>query len=171
MTFQNPWKLVLWFVIILWLQMSVVPIITFFDLAPDLPLLLVAFVAFLVEPRKLVPCAFLMGLLKDLLSNSFFGLETASFALSSLALQQIINHFDRQDEWVQIWGTFLFSLCSLTIYVFVLSSVKDTGLGGGFTFTRNLLISGYTTLLLPVVFPCFKWIFGMKTSVKQYELF
>lgn len=154
---------------VIWLQMAFVPAISVKGAAPDLMLLLIAFYAFAIDYRDVVWVGFFLGLCRDFLSHSFFGLETASFVSSALLLQYAVMEFNRGDYFVTLLGVFLFLIVALSIPVLLMIAVRGTGQAAA-VFPRVLFISVYTTVAAVGVFPVFRRLFGMG-SEKQYELF
>ncbi len=156
---------------VIWLQMAVFPVIAFRDIVPDSPLLLVAFFGLILDRERVVVYAFFAGFLKDLFVNSYFGLETASFVLGAIVLNQITSRFDREDPWVQAWATFLFSFFVLVAFCLFSAVVEERAPVHFLVWVKSLSIAGYTVIFIPVVFPLFKSIFRVQTLTRQYELF
>ena len=164
-------KLVLISIAVVWVQMAVAPIVRIQDVTPDFIFLFFAFFVFFLNREQAIWWAFSIGFLRDLLSNAFFGLETISIVLGTFLLKQVVTQFDKEDNWVQIWATFLYTLSNLLIFILLLSVVQEEKMVGYGHLVKSLLIACYTTVFLPLVFPIFKRIFQVRSSVQQYELF
>ena len=164
-------KLLFLSLLMVWFQISLAPLFTIWGVAPDFIFLFFAFFTFFLNRNRVYWWAFGVGLMRDLLSNTFFGLETISLVCGTLVLIQICKRFDSKDNWVQIWATFLSTLLGLIIFLLFFSLVQDYLLVRFLHFVRALFIAGYTTLLMPFLFPLLKNFFRIKSFKKQYELF
>lgn len=172
--FLKPFNWRTWLVLfaIFLLQLTVVPLFSFWEIGPDLLLLFVAFWGLILDRNSAIFCAFLTGLLKDFLTNGYFGLETTSFVIAALILIEITIRFDRTDRWVQIWGTFIFVFSELLIFYFLSTTVEDKSYAGMPYFFKSFLIAVYTTIFSPFSFSFLKSIFGIsELPARQYELF
>ncbi len=168
---ENIRKVALLSLLVLWAQLSLVPWFGIKGIAPDFIFLLFSFFVFFLNRRKVIWWAFGVGLMKDALSNAFFGLETIALVAGVLILNQMVMHFDREDVWVQLWATFISTFSSLLIFLLVFSLVQDEILIGSWHVMKSLMIAGYTALLTPLLFPAFKKYFHLKLRASQYELF
>ena len=155
----------------LWTQMALAPILSIRDIAPDFVYLIFVFFVFFLSREQVIWWSIGIGLVRDLLSNTFFGIETIALVGSVLFLGQIVLHFDREDAWVQIWATFLSTLVGMLIFLFFVSLVQDTVSIGYTHFLKSVLIAVYTSILIPIVFPILRGYFHISSFVKQYELF
>ncbi len=155
--------------LVIWLQMAFVPAISIEGVSPDLILLLIAFYAFAIDYREVVWMGFFLGLCRDFLSHSFFGLETVSLVCSSLLLQYAVMEFNRGDYFVTLLGVFLFSVTALAIPVLLM--MADSGASQAVSaFPKVLSISIYTAAIAVAIFPMLRRLFGLDPA-KQYELF
>lgn len=164
-------KMVLWLALTVWFQMSFAPFLTWHGIRPDVTLLLLAFFAFFIDYHQLLLYAFLVGVLRDMLTNAFFGLETASLVVGALVLGQIAMRFDRSDKRIRWAGTFAFSFVTLLVSALLFAVTSRENWWGNVSFLRSFLIAVYTTLSGFVFFPLFYWMFQIEPRVKQYELF
>ncbi len=154
------------------LQAVIVPYFEIGNAVFDLTILFVAFFAFAVNYRRAIYAAFLIGFARDLFGNAFFGLEITAMTVSAVLLNEIIRRFDREDEWVQISGTFLFCLAYLLFYNFLLSAARENYVVNGYALLKTGLVAIYTTLLAVPCFSLFRrFLFGVQRRPKQYELF
>ena len=151
-------------------QMALVPLISFNGITPDLIFLLVAFYAFAIDHRSVLWVAFSLGLCRDFLANTFFGLETASLVCGALLLQYAVAQFDRRDHFIKIASVFIFSLTTLALSASILLVIRGHAAAGPEMF-RILMISGYTAILSMGIFPIFEYLSGLERLVQQHELF
>ncbi|MBI4388179.1 MAG: hypothetical protein HY582_03970 [Candidatus Omnitrophica bacterium] len=165
------WKILLAMVVVLWFQMGVLSLFSFGTIIFDFSLLYLAFLSFTFEYRRVLIFAFVAGCLKDLLTGAFFGLETVSLICGTLLLRQIIAQFDRRDEWVQGWGTFLFAFFTLLVHAGLLALVQERYVLNVSTWFKSVLIAGGTSVLVIFIFPIFKRLLETQSALKQYELF
>lgn len=151
-------------------QMSLMPFIAVKGISPDLIFLLIAFYAFAIDHRDIVWIAFSIGLCRDFLSHTFFGLETASLVCSSLLLKYAVAQFNRKDYFIILLSIYLFSATALLLPVLMM--VADQGAWKMSSIFSNIsLTSLYTTILAVGIFPVFKRFFGLGGAIRQYELF
>lgn len=171
MTPRLSGKMMVWLLATVWFQMSFVPFLTFRDTAPDTTFLLLAFFSFFIDFHGVFIYAFLVGILRDLLSNSFFGLETTSLVIGSFVLSQIAMRFDRLNERVQWAGTFAFSFVTLLVSIVLFSVTSRERLFDGAMVFQSAFIALYTTFAGLILFPFFRFVFRLKPHTKQYDLF
>lgn len=162
-------RLIFVLILLFWIEVSILPFCSIRGVKPDLIFIFIAFYAFQINWKRLVPLAFVLGMIRDLLTNSFFGLETASFIGGALLLQFFADQFYRE-RWIQLLGLFLFSWFTLLLYS------GFTLITEGHYFDERMLIetffiSLYTTLVGMVLFPFFETRLRRVLHVKQYELF
>ena len=157
--------------ILVWLELTLLPFFFIWRVKPDLFFLFLAFYAFRINRREIVPLAFLLGFVKDLLTNSLFGLETASYVSGAALLQFLAVRFDREERWIQLAGLFTFSQSTLIFYSVL------AWLGGApyplseAVLVKSFWVSVYTTLIGFVLFPALeKWL-KPRLHARQYELF
>lgn len=157
--------------ILVWLELTIFPFFFIWGIKPDLFLLFLAFYAFRIDRRGIIPLAFLLGFVKDLLTHSFFGLETASHAAGAVLLQFFAVRFDRDERWIQLAGLFSFSWCTLIFYFLAAWLVGAPYQLNEAMFVKSFFISGYTTSVGFVLFPVLeKWL-KPTLHARQYELF
>ena len=122
--------------------------------------------------REAVALAFLIGVIQDLVTNSFFGLQTISYVGAALFLQFFSVRFDREKKWIQLAGLF-----SATWLVVILFSVFSFAIGTRYfseaewMFTKSVLIASYTTAFGFVFYPSFEKYLLPLFGPRQYELF
>ncbi|PIQ86162.1 MAG: rod shape-determining protein MreD [Candidatus Omnitrophica bacterium CG11_big_fil_rev_8_21_14_0_20_45_26] len=165
------WKIFFLAILFICIQMTLVHAMAVGRITPDLLLLWLAFYAFLIDYHWVVAWAFLLGLMKDLLVDSHFGLETISLIGGALVLYQIAKRFDRYSRLVHLWGTFVFCLVTLFIFAVLHSVVSERFVLNQDILIRILGITVYTTLISPVFFFIFRFVFKINPKKKQYELF
>lgn len=156
---------------IIWFELTVLPIFSVGTVKPNLFFIFLVFYAFHIDYYHLVGLALFFGLAKDIFTNSFFGLETASYVSSAALLQYAVMRLDREKKWIQWSSLFVFSFTNLLIFSFLALFVqRKYGLSLP-VLGQAFFVSFYTTLLGAVLFPFFgRWaVAGYKS--KQYELF
>ena len=171
MRFFSNKRLILTWVSLIWLKLSVIPLMSFKQIKPELFFILLAFYAFRIHWKFVVPLAFFVGFLQDLITNSFFGLETASYVAGATALRFFAMRFDRDKRWIQLGGLFSFSWLTLLLYSLLTFLVRGPYPFGEWFLIRTFFISIYTTgvgfFLMPLLD---EWLRPAYLG-KQYELF
>lgn len=163
-------RLILVLSLLFWVEVSVLPIFSIRDVKPDLIFIFITFYAFRINWKQLMPLALVLGIVRDFMANSFFGLETASFVCGALLLQFFADQFYRDKRWIQILGLFSFSWLTLLIYS-VFSFVIKGHFLNELMLIKTFFIALYTTAAGIILFPLFeKWL-KPALNVKQYELF
>ena len=163
-------RLILVLLLLFWIEISILPFCSIRNIRPDLIFIFIAFYTFHVDWKRLIPLAFVLGIIRDLMTNSFFGLETASFIGGALLLQFFADQFYRDKRWIQAVGLFSFSWCTLLLYS-IFMFVTEGRYPDEQMMIKTFFISVYTTVLGIILFPFFgKW-FKHTLHVKQYELF
>lgn len=164
-------RLVLIFLIVLWLQISFPKFSSLYQIKPDFFLIFLTFYAFQINWKKTLSLAVFIGLTKDLFSNSFFGIETASIMVAALLLQFCAAQLDRDKKTIQITSLFMFTLIHLFLF-----SILNFVVGGKWLLDQTFLIkcfliSAYTSMAGFVLFPFFERWLKYILHDKQYELF
>lgn len=157
--------------LLMWAELSLVPFFSIRGVKPDFLFIFLAFYAFKVEWKRLIRVAFVVGMLRDLMTNSFFGLETAAFVGSALALQFFAIQFDREKKWIQMVSLFIFSYFNLILFfslnIFVAGHYQPID----WFWIKVFFISLYTTGVGFLLFPFLeRWLQPVLYD-KQYELF
>jgi len=164
-------RFVWFFVFLIWLELSFLPLISVEWLKPDLFAIFLTFYAFQIDRKHLLILALILGLAKDLLSNAFFGLETICYISGTVFLQIISDQFDRDKRWIQIVSVFLFTFFTLTMFSSLMLLVQPRY---GITFSgfiKICFVAIYTMAVSFVGFPVLqKWVSPVFRQ-KQYELF
>ena len=164
-------RLVLVLTALFWAELSLLPFFSIYDVKPDLPFVVLAFYAFRVNWKRVVIFAFLVGFIQDLLTNTFFGLHTASYVAGSLALQFFALRFDRDKLWIQMASLFCFSFLTLLIFSGFSFIVQEPSWFDEWFLMKLLGISSYTVLIGLVLFPLLDHWLKLVFSSRQYELF
>ena len=153
------------------LQFLITPFFSFQGIGPDLFVIFLVFYTFHVDWRHISPLAFFVGLVQDLITNSFFGLETASYVLGALVLQFFAIRFDREKRWIQLASLFCVSWFMLIIFSLLSFFIEAHSISGEWILIKTISIALYTTgvgfLVYPVLEKHALSLFGRK----QYELF
>ena len=164
-------RLVIVLAILFWVELSLLPLISIRMIKPDLPSVLLAFYAFRINRKRVTLLAFLVGVIQDLFSNSFFGLHTASYMCGALLLQFFALRFDRDKLWIQMTSLFCFSFLSFLVFS-ILSIVVQQPQGISEWLLIQLFgIGCYTTIVGIVVFPLLDQWLKLVFRSRQYELF
>jgi rod shape-determining protein MreD len=157
--------------VIFWAELSLLPFFSVYQVKPDLPLAVLAFYAFRINWKQVVTFAFAVGLIQDLLTNSFFGLHTASYVGGALALQFFALRFDRDKFAIQMTSLFCFSSLTLLIFSAFSYIVGEPSWFDEWFLMKLLGISAYTTLIGAVLFPALDHWLKLVFPNRQYELF
>lgn len=96
MRFFSNKRLIFILVGLVWIQFSLLPLFSIGGIKPDFFFIFLAFYAFQIHWKPVVGLAFLIGLVRDLITNSFFGLETASIVGGGILLQFFAIRFHGQ---------------------------------------------------------------------------
>lgn len=156
---------------LVWLELSVLPFFSVWGVKPDFFFVFLVFYAFRINWKRVIGLAFMLGLAKDLLTHSFFGLEAASLTAGAVLLQFLAVRFDREKKWVWLAGLFSFSWFTLIAYSLAAWAAGAPYRWAGGTVHQSFWIAAYTTLAGLALFPVLeKW---LKPTLheKQYELF
>lgn len=162
-------RLIFILILLFWIEVSILPFCSIRGIKPDLIFIFITFYAFQIDWKRLVPLAFVLGIIRDLLTNSFFGLETASFVGGALLLQFFADQFYRE-RWIQILGLFLFSWATLILYS-IFTFITEGHYFNERMLAQTFFISIYTTVIGAILFPIFEKRLKQVLYVKQYELF
>jgi len=170
--FQANRRLILVLAGLIWLELSCVPYISIRMIRPDLFFIFLVFYAFRVSWKNVIAIAFLLGFLRDLLSNTFFGLETASYTVAALGLRFLAIRLDREKRWIQLASLFSFSCAALFIFSCLALTVEPEGTVNSWFLAKSFSISIYTTTLGFVFLPLLdRWLRPKLHIARQYELF
>ena len=164
-------RLILVLLALIWSELSLLPFFSIGSIKPDFFLVFLAFYAFRINWKRIIALSFFVGLAQDLVTNSFFGLETASCVGGAILLRFLALEFDREKRSIQLVGLFVFSWLTLLLFMLLSFLVGEHYPFGEEAFVRALFIAVYTTAFGWLVFPVFeKWL-KPALAVKQYELF
>ena len=151
------------------LQTTCVPYFSINYIKPDLCTALYISLLLRFPHLEAVLLAFFIGLVKELFSNHFFGLEIISLAIPALVFPVIIRKADIENHMVKFCIVFLFSLTSFFIYLSSIIVAEHVYHARTLLFSRMLGASLYTTIVALGVDWIVKKYIPRKT--KQYELF
>ena len=156
---------------LIWFQLSFLPLFSVGQIKPDFFFMFIVYYAFRIDWKRVVSLAFLVGLLEDLMTNSFFGLETASYVGGAILLRFIAIRFERDKLWIQLASLFCFSWTALILFLVVSALIHGRFLLDEWGLVKTFLISAYTTAVGSLAFPLFeKWL-RPALKQRQYELF
>lgn len=163
-------RLILILALLFWIEISILPFCTIRGIKPDLIFIFITFYAFQIGWKQLIPLAFALGMARDLMTNSFFGVETASFIGGALLLQFFADQFYRDERWIQAVGLFSFSCFTLLLYS-IFTFVTEGHYFDEQMLSKTFFVSLYTTALGLILFPFLEKRLKHVLYVKQYELF
>ncbi|MBI4358021.1 MAG: rod shape-determining protein MreD [Candidatus Omnitrophica bacterium] len=153
------------------MELSLLPLFAVGRVQPDFFLIFLAFYAFRVSWKRIVTLSFFVGLLRDLVTNSFFGLETASCVGGAILLRFLALEFDREKRSVQLVSLFAFSWVTLLLFVLFSFLVGERYLFEEGIFVNMFLTVIYTSGFGWLLFPLLeKWL-KPALQMRQYELF
>ncbi len=156
---------------LVWVELTILPAVAIYGIKPNLFFVFLVFYAFHVNYRSLVVLALLFGLVKDVYTNTLFGMETASYVISAALLEFVVLRLEREKTWIQWMSLFVFSWASVLIFS-LLAVVIHKPYGVSVKVLRDsFFVALYTLFLGFAIFPLLsRWIrFGART--RQYELF
>ena len=164
-------RLILVLLGLVWLELSLLPFFSVWGVKPDLFFVFLVFYAFRINWKRVIGLALILGLAKDFLTHSFFGLEAASHTAGAVLLQFLAVRFDRDKRWVQLAGLFSFSWFTLMVYSVMAWIVQAPYQFGSDMAKKSFLIATYTTLAGLVLFDVLERWLKPTLRDKQYELF
>ncbi|MBI4395224.1 MAG: rod shape-determining protein MreD [Candidatus Omnitrophica bacterium] len=171
MRFFSNRRIILVLAVFLWFELSLLPFFSIRQIKPEVGLIFLVFYAFRINWKSVVKLAFLIGILEDLITNSFFGLHTASYMGGALLVQFFAIRLDREKRWIHLASLFSVSWFSLLLYLLFAFLVQDLRYWDERIFLQTFFIAIYTTAVGFFLFPLFeKWLLK-PLQEKQYELF
>ena len=171
MRFLTDHRLILVLLGLAWLELSILPFFSVGGIKPDFFFVFLAFYAFRINWKHVVKLALVLGLVRDSLTNTFFGLETASCVAGALLLQFLALRLDRDKPWIQMGSLFCFSWTSLLVFSILALFVQAPYGMSETTPLRIFFVSVYTTMTGILLFPVFERWLKPSLRAKQYELF
>ena len=157
--------------VLLWLELSLPPIFSAQPVKPNFFFIFLAFYAFRINWKNTVFLAFLIGLIQDLVTGAFFGLETASYVGGAVLLQFFSVRFDREKPWIQLVSLFFFSWFVLILFSLLSVLVQHAYRLNEWILMNAFFVSLYTIAVGFFVFPLLeKWLKPVLRE-RQYELF
>lgn len=163
-------KVIAYFLLLLVLDGTVLPVLHIHNAYPSFLCLLICYSAFEWGPQRTIYVAFWAGLLRDLLGGGLLGLEATLFVALALALNFAIQKIEREFPGIYFLITFLF--------IFIAGALRLV-----FAYTEELpasmaldylgliaLTAVYSAVLLRFFyFLTDRWM--GQSNIKQYELF
>lgn len=137
------------------IQFTILYTISFFNIRPDILLILVVFLNLYLPFKKGLVIGGICGVLKDIFSSGVFGLNLLSFVICIFIIKGIKKYLYKEDHSMRILIIFLISLINSTIYCIF----KTAFFGLTFAYPFALIIffeSVYTALISPVIFIPFR---------------
>lgn len=150
-------KIVLLFFLVFFLSLYVVtPVVNVRGIGPDLWVLLLLFYAFRIDWKRSPLFAFSIGLLKDLLSAHFFGLETFALGASAILLSYVLGKVERDDPLIFTVSAFLFTLVYEWIVCAGFALTSDAVPLLPYFLARSFWSAVYTVAVFPFAFLVFQ---------------
>ena len=171
MRYVSDQRLVLLLLAIVWVELAFLPFFSIGDIKPNFFFIFIAFYAFRINWKRVATLAFFVGLIQDVLTNSFFGLETASCVGGAWLLRFFAGRLDRDKRWIQFASLFAFSWASLLLFAGIEFLIVGNHHFSEWILTKTFLISVYTTLAGTALFPLLEKLPRGIFQEKQYELF
>lgn len=172
MRFAPDQRLIFILLAMVWFELSWLPLFSIGQITPDFFFIFIAFYAFRINWNRVLTLAFFVGFIRDLLTNSFFGLETASCVGGALLLRFFVIRFDRDKHWIQLASLFAFSWFSLLLFLALEFFLIRKHLRlSEWNFWKAFLVSVYTTAVGSLLFPLLEKLPRSIFREKQYELF
>ncbi len=163
-------KVILYFLLLVVLDGSVMPAFQVRFVYPSFLYLFICYAAFEWGASKTVYVAFWAGILRDLLGGGLIGLDATLLVALALALDFLVQKMERQLPWIYFIMTFLFVFCAgaLRLLASYAGEMPTSSVWGYFGMISMTAL--YTCALLPLFnFLTNRW-FG-HSSTRQYELF
>lgn len=172
MPLQAKQKLILVFAALVWLELTCLPYLAIRMIRPDFFLIFLVFYAFRISWKNVLGLAFFLGFMRDLLSNTFFGFETASYVIGSIGLRFLAIRLDREKRWIQLTSLFAFSCATLLVFSGFVVLLETRRVVNAWFFVKPFWISIYTTAIGFVFLPVLdRWLRPRLQIGRQYELF
>ena len=164
-------ELILVLAVLVWIELSWPPLFSVGGVRPEPFFIFLAFYAFRIDWKRVVGLGLAVGLIQDFFTNSFFGLEAASYVAGTALLQFFAIRFDRDKRAVQLTSLFFFSWFTLILFSLMARLTGSALVLDPSNFLKALFISVYTTLAGSLLFPVLeKWLKPVFRQ-RQYELF
>lgn len=164
-------KVILFFLVMLALDVSLMPAAGVPAFRPVLLYLAVPYAAFEWQGARTVQAGLLAGFLRDLVSGLPLGVETVVLTAAALVLENFCLKIDRRSTAVRLVLVFLFvfsvSISTLALSVFLGCPAPLGWPEIGASLGAALAAAVFS---LPVFFLAARW-FGAQRFLRQYELF
>lgn len=165
------WKIILFFLFLLVLDVSFTPALKINGIRPIFSYLFICYSAFEWGRLKTLYISVLTGISHDFLGIGFLGLETCILIVSALILDFVVHKTEREFPGIYFLLTFLFVL--LVMVLKVLSAVF-LGVSNGMVvghLSQAFFTALYTSVFLPIFYHIADVWFREKNDSKQFELF
>lgn len=153
------------------LDVCFAPVIQFSGVRPIFSFLLIAYAAFQWDSRRIMPLAFSIGLLRDVLGGGILGVGVLALVSFAFILDGIAHKIEREFPGIYFLLTVIFCF-----FVLGAELLLDAVLGKAiFRFQEHgvilILCSFYTALFLPLFYQFADFLFKPHAELRQYELF
>lgn len=118
-----------------------------FSVRPDLFLILIVFWAFCIDRQSTVQIALILGLLRDIFSTGFFGIETISYFLIGCLAALVSLKVSKSSPWMRAVALFIFSLLNLCFFFLLENLFLEEAVASAHFWSSGILYALYTTLL------------------------
>lgn len=164
-------KVIAYLFVLLIIDLCIAPALRIRMVQPIFLYLMIVYAGFNWDWGKSVHVAILAGILRDLTSSQFIGLETATLSGLAIVLETMLHKMDRESTTAKVMATFFFVYASC-LTTLVIAWTARSGIGiNAHTILHSFYTAIYTTAVMPVFFFITSGIFHDRSSLKQYELF
>ncbi len=164
-------KIAFLFLSLLALDLCFAPVIQISGARPIFSFLLVAYVVFQWDSKRVLPIAVAVGLARDILGGGVFGVEMLALICWGCFLDGVAHKIEREFPGIYFSLMAFFCFCVL-LTAFVLDALlgKVSWLTGA--HLKVILGSSfYTALFLPLFYQIADFLFKPHAELRQYELF
>lgn len=165
-------RVILYLVLLLALDLGVAPVLRVFDCRPVFLYLMIPYAALEWGWERTISIALVIGVLRDLVSSSAFGLETCSLVIAATVLDALVQKVERQSPVIRFVFGFLFVLLVFLLEMILSAILGISGPLSAGVIGMALAAAFYTALMMPFFFfLTASWFRDRTTSFRQYELF
>lgn len=159
------------FLVLLALDLCFAPVIEISGARPIFSFLLVAYVVFQWDTKRVLPIAVSAGLARDVMGGGVLGVEMLTMICWGFLLDRVAHKIEREFPGIYFSLTAIFCFCVL-ITAFILDGLL--GKWVGLTGAHLKVIIGtsfYTAIFLPLFYQIADFLFKPHAELRQYELF
>jgi len=164
-------KVIVYLLVLLVVDLSIAPALRIHLVQPVFLYLLIIYAGFNWGWGRTLHIATLSGMLRDMTSSCFLGMELVTLSGLALILEAALQKMDRQSSLARITATFFF-VYAACLGTLLLSALSGSGVK---IDAQSIMFAFYTAVYTACVMPVFFWItsglFHDRSSLRQYELF